>query len=76
MHRCGRLEEAFWARVEAGLVSDKEIKNHRTPGFLMGSLSMPRPADGGPEPEQWDLFRCDDGDEAGHDAGQETPPSP
>lgn len=56
VRRCGEEETAFWGRVEAGLVSEAEIAAHVTPPFIRGSCVMPAPADGGPGPEEWEMF--------------------
>jgi hypothetical protein len=54
--RCERAEQNFWERVEEGLIDEAEIAAHRTPPFIAGLPGMPAPADGGPGPEEWDLF--------------------
>ena len=54
--RCEKLEADFWDRADAGLVSEAEIADHKTPPFIAGLPVMPSPADGGPAPEAWDMF--------------------
>ena len=54
--RCEKLEADFWDRADAGLVSEAEIADHKTPPFIAGLPVMPSPADGGPGPEAWDMF--------------------
>lgn len=57
--RCGKVEEDFWDRADAGLLSEAEIAAHQTPPFIRGAPVMLPPADGGPEPECWDLYRSE-----------------
>ena len=52
--RCGKAEDDFWKRADAGLLSEAEIAAHKTPPFIAGLPVMPSPADGGPGPEEWD----------------------
>jgi len=54
--RCGKAEDDFWNRADAGLLSEAEIAAHRTPPFIAGLPVMPSPADGGPGPEEWAMF--------------------
>jgi hypothetical protein len=54
--RCEKVESEFWKQADAGLVSEAEIASHRTPSFIAGLPVMPPSADGGPGPEEWDMF--------------------
>lgn len=56
VRRCGEEEHAFRQRVKSGLASEAEIVAHETPPFIIGLPVMPSPADGGPSPEDWDMF--------------------
>lgn len=58
--RCEEAEADFWRRANAGLLSAAEIAAHKTPSFIAGLPTMPPPADGGPGPEQWDMFSGED----------------
>ncbi len=66
---------AFRAREDAGLVSEEERQAYKTPGFILGYFSGPSPADGGAEPEHWDVFASDDTDESG-DVANKAPAGP
>jgi len=57
--RCEKVEQDFWNRVNAGLVSEADIAAHKTPSFIAGLPVMPPPADGGHAPEEWNLFSSD-----------------
>jgi hypothetical protein len=61
VRRCGEEEAAFWNAVEEGILSEDDIAAHVTPPCISGCGSMPSPADGGPGPEQWDMFDSYDG---------------
>ncbi len=75
VHRCREVEMAFRAREDAGLVSEEERQAYKTPGFILGYFSGPSPADGGAEPEHWDVFASDDTDESG-DVANKAPAGP
>lgn len=56
VRRIANEEEAFQKRVEAGLASDAEIAAHETHPLIIGSPVVPAPADGGPQPENWNMY--------------------
>lgn len=56
VRRCADVDHDFYERKKAGLVSEAEAAAYKTPGFILGFPVMPAPADGGPGPEEWDMF--------------------